>query len=220
MHPRTGTVLVSEADHRIANNLTLLADLVRKQGVAIGKKGKVHTAAETHFLLDGIAARISMIAQVYRRIALSPDNGIVALGPFLHETCDSFVAAFSSEMQPVDVDYRLGECLVPASRIQPLTLIVSELILNALKYAHPAGVPLRLGMACEERKGVLVVTIDDDGVGLPEGFDPAKDGDFGFCVIRQLCEELGASLDVQSSSLGTSFEITLRGISVASAQTA
>ncbi len=107
------------------------------------------------------------------------------------------------------MDYRFSDCLVATKHVQPLTLIVNELILNALKYAHPAGVPLRLSVACDVRKNMLVLTVDDDGVGLPEGFDPAKDGDLGFRVIRSLCAELHASLDVQSSSLGTSFEITV-----------
>ena len=96
---------------------------------------------------------------------------------------------------------------MPTRYVQPLTLIVNELILNSLKYAHPAGVPLRLSVACDMKKGALVLTVDDDGVGLPEGFDPNKDGDLGFRVIRSLCEELHAEFDVQSSSLGTSFEI-------------
>jgi len=220
MAPKAGAIPTSEADHRIATNLTLLAGLVRMQGAGIGRKGKTYTAAETHFLLDGIAARISMIAQIHQRFSGSPEGNVVALGSHLHEICDGFVAAFSSERQPVQVDYRCGECLVPARYIQSLTLIASEILLNALKYAHPAGAPLRLGVACEERKGSLVLTIDDDGVGLPEGFDPAKDGDFGFRVIRRLCNDLGAALNVQSSSLGTSFEITAWGIPVASAQTA
>ena len=220
MNPNSGTILMSEADHRIANNLALLAGLVRSQAAAIGKKGKAHTAAETHFLLDGISARISMIAQIHRRIALSPDSNIVALGPHLREICDGFVAAFSSELQPVHVDYRLGECLVPAKFVQPLTLIVCELLLNALKYAHPAHAPLKFGVSCEERKGDLVLTIDDDGVGLPEGLDSATDGDFGFRAIRRMCAQIEASLDVQSSSLGTSFEIAVWGIAVPSAQTA
>ena len=209
----------AEADHRIGNSLALLGGLVRLQASAVGKTGKTFSAAEVRLLLDGVAARISTVAQVHHRLAKMPD-GVLAFGPHLHEVCDGIVAAFSSEQQRVHMDYRFSDCLVPAKYVQPLTLIVNELILNALKYAHPAGVPLRLSVACDGKKGALVLTIEDDGVGLPEGFDPVKDGDLGFRVIRNLCVELRAELDVQSSSLGTSVEITVPGAIIANAQTA
>jgi two-component sensor histidine kinase len=218
--PLTSKAIVAEADHRIANSLALLGGLVRLQAGAVGKKHKSYSAAEVHMMLDGIAARISTVAQVHHRLAKLPD-GVVAFGTHLREICGGLIAAFSSEQQPVHIDYRCGDCPVPTKHVQPLTLIVTELVLNALKYAHPAGVPLRLCVACEVRNGALVLTIDDDGVGLPEGFDPRKDGDLGFRVIRSLCEELHAELDIQSSSLGTSFEITMpHTIAMASAQTA
>lgn len=218
--PLTSKAIVAETDHRIANSLALLGGLVRLQAGAVGKKHKSYSAAEVHMMLDGIAARISTVAQVHHRLAKLPD-GVVAFGTHLREICGGLIAAFSSEQQPVHIDYRCSDCPVPTKHVQPLTLIVTELVLNALKYAHPAGVPLRLCVACEVRNGALVLTIDDDGVGLPEGFDPGKDGDLGFRVIRSLCEELHAELDIQSSSLGTSFEITMpHTIAMASAQTA
>jgi two-component sensor histidine kinase len=209
----------AEADHRIANSLELLGGLVRLQANAVGKTGKSYSPAETRLLLDGIAARISTVAQVHHRLSKLP-AGLIAFGPHMHEICDGIVAAFSSEQQRVHMDYRFSDCLMPTKFVQPLALIVSELILNALKYAHPAGVPLRLSVACEIRRHALVLTIDDDGVGLPEGFDPQKDGDLGFRVIRALCEELHAVLDIQSSSLGTSFEIIVPDVAVQTEQMA
>jgi len=209
----------AEADHRIANSLALLGGLVRYQAGAIGKSGRTLSPAEAHLLLDGIAARISLVAQVHQRIAKMPD-GVIAFASHLRDICNGLVSAFSSEQHPVHIEYRCQECLVPTKFVQPLTLIVNELILNALKYAHPAGVPLRLGVGCDVRNGALVITVDDDGVGLPEGFDPQKDGDLGFRVIRGLCDDLNAVLDIQSSDLGTSFEITARGLSIPNAQTA
>jgi two-component sensor histidine kinase len=211
--------IIAEADHRIANSLALLGGLVRLQGGAVGKTQKSYSSAEVRMMLDGIAARISTVAQVHHRLAKLPE-GVIAFGAHLREICQGLIAAFSSEQQPVHIDYRCGECLVQTKQVQPLTLIATELVLNALKYAHPAGVPLRLAVACDVKQDSLILTIDDDGVGLPEGFNPRKDGDLGFRVIRSLCEELHAGLDVQSSSLGTSFEITVPNILVAAAQTA
>lgn len=78
--PTTNHNAAAEADHRIGNSLALLGGLVRLQASAIGKTNKSYSAAETRLLLDGIAARISTVAQVHHRLAKMPD-GTVAFGP-------------------------------------------------------------------------------------------------------------------------------------------
>jgi two-component sensor histidine kinase len=99
--------------------------------------------------------------------------------------------------------------------------MLCEILTNAMKYAHPAGVPLRMTLLCETiADGTLQVTVSDDGVGLPEDFDPAKDGGIGFQIIRTLTAELGAALEVLSDSLGVTFCLRVPQALVANARTA
>ena len=59
---------------------------------------------------------------------------------------------------------------------------------------HPAGVPLLLTIDCASGPdGRLMLLISDDGVGLPDNFDPLKDGGLGFRFIRSLATERGQS---------------------------
>ena len=105
--------------------------------------------------------------------------------------------------------------------MQPLTLIFCEILTNALKYAHPAGAPARMTLVCESHPdSTLVVSVSDDGVGLPEGFNPMKDGGIGFQIIRALTSEIGAMLDVRSDDLGVTFNIVVPQALVANARTA
>jgi two-component sensor histidine kinase len=62
--------------------------------------------------------------------------------------------------------------------------------------------------------------VSDDGVGLPEGFDPAKDGGIGFQIIRTLTAEIDGLLDVSSDNLGATFRLQVPHTLVANAQTA
>ena len=99
--------------------------------------------------------------------------------------------------------YGAGASRVRADLAAPVELIVREAVANAIKYAHPTSVPGKIAVDCErDATGGLVVTVMDDGVGLPENFDPACDGNTGFRVMRALSERLGGSLAWKSTPLG------------------
>jgi two-component sensor histidine kinase len=68
--------------------------------------------------------------------------------------------------------------------------------------------------------GRLVLTISDDGVGLPEGLDPLNGGGMGFRVMRSLAAEIGAHLDIRSTHLGLSFRLSLPAGAMAGARLA
>jgi two-component sensor histidine kinase len=213
--------LVAEANHRIANSLTLLIGMVRMQAVTVKKRAEPFSNAEVRHLLDGIAARLSTISQLHRILGRSGQDGVISLKPHLHEVTDALVAALSSERQEVRVMHTGDDCMVMMRQVQPLVLILSETFINAMKYAHPSGVPLVMVVDCSSTPdGQLMLTISDDGVGLPEGFDPLTGGGMGFKVVRSLAAEIGAHLDIRSTHLGLSFRLSLPGCAMAGARLA
>ncbi len=213
--------LVAEANHRAANSLALLGGLVRMQARAIGKNSQSYSNAEIRMVLDGIAARIATIGQLHRLLAAIPAEGTIALNEHLREVCANLITAFSSEQQPIHIAYSGADCLVLTRHVQPLTLIVCEILTNAMKYAHPAGVLVQMLVGCESKAdGTLLVSISDDGVGLPDGFDPKTGGGIGFQIIRALTSEIGATLEVRSDTLGVTFRLAVPQALVANARTA
>jgi len=199
-----------EANHRIANNLALLAGLVRMQGASAKKKMGSYSSAEVSHLLAGIAARIGTISQIHRILSHGHADGVVNMQPHLKDITAALAAALSSCEQQVRVVHAGGDCLVLMRHVQPIVLILCEIFINALKYAHPAGAPLIMIVDCEPAAdGRLVLTISDDGVGLPEGFVPEKDGGMGFKVMYRLAQEIGSELKILSTHLGLSFRLSL-----------
>jgi len=213
--------LVAEANHRAANSLALLGGLVCMQARAVGKNSQSYSNAEIRMLFDGIAARIATIGQVRRMLATIPAEGTLPLNEHLGEVCTGLITTFSSEQQPIRIDYRGTDCQVLTRHVQPLTLIICEILTNAMKYAHPAGVPVQILVSCESRPdGTLLVSVSDDGIGLPEDFDLKTGGGIGFHIIRALTTEIGASLDVRSDTLGVTFLLTVPQSLVANVRTA
>lgn len=209
--------LIAEANHRIANSLTLLVSMVRMQAASIRNHPGPMTPADVRLMLDGIAARINTISQLHRLLSHVDADGVANLKPHLKDVTDALVAALSSPEQSVKVAHSGNDCMVMMRHVQPIILILCEIFINAMKYAHPAGVPLLMSVDCRSSAdGRLVLAVSDDGVGLPEGFDAQHGGGLGFRVMRSLAAEIGADFTIHSSNLGLSFRLSLPEASMAS----
>jgi two-component sensor histidine kinase len=212
--PRTPAIspadVIAEANHRIANSLSLVVGMVRTQAASVKKNPVPMTNAEVRMLLDGVAARINTIAQLHRLLSYRAADGAISLRPHLQEITDALVAGLSSPEQMARVVHTGCDCMMEMRHVQPVVLIICEVFINAMKYAHPAGMPLVMMVDCSVTgDGMLTLTISDDGVGLPEGYDVQQTGGMGFRVIRSLASEIGADLQIQSTHLGLTTRLSL-----------
>ena len=136
----------AEANHRVANSLALLGGLGPHAGQG-GRPGrKPFTNAEVRLMLDGIAARIATIGQLHRTAGPMPADGAIAInGPSARDRRHSGHRLFIGTAAHVDPLCR-GECLVLTRHVQPIALILCEILTNAMKYAHPTGVPVKISL--------------------------------------------------------------------------
>src|SRR5262249_36595020 len=81
-------------------------------------------------------------------------------------------------------------------------LAVSELLMNAVKYAHPTGVEGTVLIGCNRAGDAVIVEVADDGIGFPEDFDPLSCGDLGLQLVRSLADQLKARLTFRDTGLG------------------
>lgn len=195
-----------EINHRVANNLAMVVALVRLQRTRLAREGRSMTAAEASLFLEEVAARIDTVARLHRLLSEKPDVDMVNVATYLRELCDtlglSLPADGTLEFQP-HTDGRLDTCMVSPDELLPLALIVTEAVTNSAKYAHPDGSPVALSIRCQrDETGALVIEVEDDGVGLPEGLDPEVDGGLGFQAMRMLARQIDAELRFHSSPLG------------------
>jgi two-component sensor histidine kinase len=201
---------IAEANHRIANSLALLVSMVRMQASQTARQQQPLPAAEVRALLDGIAARINTISQIHRMLSQFPEGDLTNLRPHLRGVTQALVNALSSPQQRLHVADDGEDCMILPRHVQPVMLILCEVFINAMKYAHPSGVPLVMTVTCMSRaEGGSVITIADDGVGLPEGFDPRSGNGLGFRVMRSLAGEIGGQLTFDSTPLGLNVHLVL-----------
>lgn len=195
-------MLVAELNHRIANNLTLIAGLVRMQAASVAKAGAPLSAEAAFLLLEEVGSRIETVGQLHRLLAQRGAGASLDLGRYLRDIAEAAVGSMAPRGE-TRLAYTSTRCEIGTDQALPLGFIVGELATNAVKYAHPAGVAGRLTLGCHARPGgATLIEVSDDGVGLPEGFDPRTDGGLGMRMVRRLADQLNATLTFNSSAMG------------------
>lgn len=203
-------VLSREADHRIANNLGLIGGLLRMRARAVGQQGGAMDRGDVVALLDDIGARIETVAQLHRMLSHSYRDALLDIGSYLRDLCASLTETLAPQARVNIAHHSTGACVLPPDQILALGLLTSELVTNSVKYAHPAGLPVRIDIDCSQNdRGNLVIEYADDGVGLPEGFNPETGGGLGIKVVRSLASQLGGSVMFHSGELGIRVQLEM-----------
>ena len=210
-HPTSDPdVLMAEANHRIANNLALVAGMVRLQASSIAKAGDSLTAQEVCGLLAEVGNRVETVGRLHRLLAEAGRSPDLELSAYLREIAHSVVSSLGSEEKTRLVFDLQPACSVPSHHALPIGLVVGELATNALKYAHPSGVGGVITLGCaRDARDHLVISVQDDGVGLPEDFDPRTSGGLGMRLVRSLAQQLDAQLAFAQTDLGLAVSLRL-----------
>jgi two-component sensor histidine kinase len=206
---RTSDLALQEANHRIANHLTMLASTVQIQTSSLSGGPATFSRDEVKRMMQAVASKIISVGYLHRRLAQAP-TGDLNLADYLIEHSTTLISSLSLEDR-VHIAHKLdSNCLIHADQAQALALIVSEILMNAVKHAHPTGIPIQMYFSCRRNAdGSMALEIGDDGVGLPEEFDLDLDGGVGFRLIHSLADKLHAKLDIRSDDLGLSFHLRL-----------
>jgi two-component sensor histidine kinase len=199
---------VAEANHRIANSLSLVSALARKQLAGLISRGESLSRDEVRVLLTELTARLDAVGRLHRMLSSAPPQVPVDVGAYLQQVVSEVVASVAKpDTFVLHFACQLG-CSVPAERAMQLGLMVVELVVNSVKHAHPTGVVGRIEIRCRRDPHAVVVTVSDDGVGMPEDFSPSDSRHAGIRLIHSLAHQIGARVSFDSGSLGLRCEIT------------
>jgi two-component sensor histidine kinase len=202
--------VAAEANHRIADNLSMIAGLVRMQGSSIRKNARGTSVDEVRLILEEIGERLEAVARLHLLLAGGQQEASIEIASYLREIAEGVVSSLSI-LGKIELQFASdrGFFVRPETALS-LGLIVSELVTNAVKYAHPTGVDGKIRVACHRRSnGNMMIEISDDGVGLPEDFDPMKNEHLGFRLMRSLADKLGATVTFHVDGLGLCFALQM-----------
>lgn len=189
--------LLREVHHRVKNDLQLVASLLRMQGAQVLDERAARA-------LNLCEERIHAIARVHEHMYQSADISRLAFASHLRELAD--VVAGASPQVRVVID-NLDEVVLRVDRAIRCSMIVHELLTNAVQHGFPEGRSGTVRLACRAREsGVVVVCVEDDGIGLPQAYEGQDT--LGWTLVRALARQIHASLEIDTSS-GTKVEVVL-----------
>ena len=147
--------------------------------------------------------RIQMIARLHQRLYSSDDYSKVTFGDHLRDIADMLVRSQTSGECDITLQFQADPMEVNIDTAIALGLIADEVILNSLKHAFKGR---RAGTLCVELRerilGELVVS--DDGIGLPDEFDPKSSSSLGLELVLGLTRQINGKTIIENRPSGGS----------------
>ena len=193
-------LLMQEVHHRVKNSLQIVQNLLSLQA---------RSAGDTRLagLLEQSSSRIHTIASMHDRLYREGSVSDLAIEPYLRGLIDDLGRSLGSAQHGRTITLEADPVIWPAGDVPALGLVLTELVTNALK--HGAG-PVRVSLR-QSDPGQAVLTVADEGNGLPPDFDPAGAGKqgLGMRLILRLLRGRGGTFELLPDLDHTCFRATL-----------
>lgn len=194
---RQNLVLLQEVRHRVANSLQIIASVLLQNA-------KRTQSEETRVHLKDAHHRVMSIAALERQLAGSGER-TVELKTYFANLCDSIAASMIADSEQISLAVTGTRGVVDDRVSLSLGLIVTELVINALKHAFPDGRPGKIGVDCQVHGPNWALSVTDDGVGMPA--TPVRSG-LGTSIVQALAAQLAATVETDPAHPGTRVAIT------------
>jgi len=192
-------ILLQELQHRVANSLQIIASVLMQSARRVQSE-------ETRTHLHNAHHRVMSIATLQKQLAISTRDD-VALRRYFRELCASLGASMIDNADRISLTSTTDDTVTKANVSVSLGLIVTELVINALKHAFPGR--NQMGHIAVEYLADAQgwrLTVQDDGVGMPSGERILKPG-LGTGIVEALSRQLDAIVEVADQAPGTKVAI-------------
>jgi two-component sensor histidine kinase len=196
------TVLLREVHHRVKNNLQAIISLMHMRAA------RISDLEVQQFLIELEQQARSMLL-VYEQVYQSENLAQVQMQPYLDLLTTHIIQAFGLD-RSIRLQVNAQDVLLNIDQAMPCGLIINELVTNALKHAFPPEFrePPSLYVAMRHAGSEYVLTVADNGIGLPAGFDWSTLQSMGLQLVRMWVEhQMGGTFRVDAAE-GTAYTIT------------
>lgn len=182
--------LLREVHHRVKNNLQIISSLFHFQSKKATNVEELSIFREGH---NRLRAMILVHEQLYRSTNLHS----IRFDEYVRSLAGQLERSFHGQGGRVRLELALESIVLPAELALPCGMIVTELVTNAFKYAYPGSNSGVVQIRATASDSGIDLSVADEGVGLPKGFEPTESRSFGWQLVHNLTEQLGATLSLE-----------------------
>lgn len=185
------SAIIQEVHHRVKNNLQTIAAILRIQS----RRMKDEEAKQA--LFDAVNRILSM-SVIHEFLSQDEHRAIN-----VRDVCSRVVAQVkqvaASPDQAVEIKISGPNIRLPAGQATPTALVVNELLLNAMEHGVSERKTGTISIALADLGDAVCIVVEDDGIGLPEGFDVGSSESLGLQIVRTLVtDDLKGQLEMES----------------------
>lgn len=191
---REKAILLQEVQHRVANSLQIIASVLMQSARRVQSeeaRGHLHNAHH----------RVMSIAALQRQLSTSGE-GNVELRTYLTQLSQSLGASMIDDPGRLSIEVRADDSAVSADVSVSLGLIVTELVINALKHAFAGQPKGKIVIDYRSAGKDWTLSVADNGIGMPGGRDAPKPG-LGTGIVEALAKNLLGTIQMSDADPGT-----------------
>ena len=195
-------VLLREMEHRVGNSLQIIASILML-------KARTVTSEETRQHLRDAHQRVMALAAVQEHLHPSERHDEIEIGPYLSRLCESLAASMIGDRRPISLQVLVNGGTAVSAKAVSLGLIVTELVINALKHAFPIDTQDGRVVVSYEIDGAdWKLAVSDNGIGKPDVAATSAKGGLGTALVKALAQDLDAKVEVVTGPSGVNVSLT------------
>lgn len=195
-------LLLKEVHHRVKNSLSIVSGLLQMQSISTENE-------EANRILQTSQTRIQSIALIHEKLYKTDSLSDIKLDVYLKDLVESIHNTFTELNNRVSLQFELDSVEIDSKSVIYCGLLVNELVVNSFKYAFKNRDDGELTVKLKKDGDNIILTISDNGPGLPEKFNPENQDGLGSMLINTFAAHLESETIVSEPNSGsTSFTFT------------
>ena len=185
---REKELVLKEVHHRIKNNMNTIHSLLTLQAATVSD-------VAAYAALEDAGSRVRSMMMLYDKLYQSTDFTEISVARYLPPLIDEILSNFPNRRM-VKTEKNIGDFLLDVKKLQPLGIIINELLTNIMKYAFTGKKAGRIAVSAICTDDHVSVVIEDNGNGMPETVDFENSTGFGLVLVAGLTRQLDGTIRI------------------------
>jgi two-component sensor histidine kinase/HAMP domain-containing protein len=196
---REKDILHKEIHHRVKNNMNVITSL-------LGLQSKYIHDEKAQLIFQESRNRINSMARIHEKLYRTEDLTSIDVNAYIRTLANDLIGSYHVNAGDIELSISAPEVSLGIDSMIPFGLILNELLSNSLKYAFQDGQKGEIRVAVNSNGSKRTLTVSDNGIGLPEGFDINNTETLGLLLVNSLVRQLNGSIEADGTQ-GTAFRI-------------